>query len=111
MSNTHIIVTQVQGYYRLKVQMFINAEEDALFGLHAVQPVLNKLAADIQENFDVSQVRVDVNNTSLLVKCLRPELRKIETWLSLQDYILEPLKRWNRRYIKKCFAIKTCFLP
>lgn len=95
MSNTHIIVTQVQGYYRLEIQMFMNSREDALFGLHAITPLVNELIRDIRENFEVSEVKTSHDGTSILVKCLRPELRKIETWLSLGQYTVEPLKRWK----------------
>lgn len=95
MSKVHIAVNQVPGYYTLNLQVYLNDRLDVQMGLHVVVPMLEQLTDEIREGFNVSSVYLDNFNTRIKIKCMRTELRKIETWLVLQGYELQPLKRWK----------------
>ncbi len=87
-------VGQVPGYYKIDVRIQFPANSmQAYRGLYAAEPFLRSLVNDIKENFAVS--RVSLSADSILIKCERQELRKIEMWLTLAGYNLEPLKRWK----------------
>ena len=73
----------------------MNDRLDVQMGLHVVVPMLEQLTDEIREGFDVTSVYLDNFNTRIRIKCVRAELRKIETWLVLQGYELQPLKRWK----------------
>lgn len=89
-------VNQVPGYYRIDLRIFLgNRLAEIEQGLHIADQASTRLADEIRENFAVTECRPGFQKDSVLIKCLRKELRKIETWLILQGYNVTPLKRWK----------------
>ncbi len=88
-------VSQVPGYYRIDLRIYIGDKLTRVKeGVDLASQVCPALADEIRENFEVTEVKPGPSNC-VLIKCLRPELRKIETWLTLQGYNIVPLKRWK----------------
>lgn len=88
-----ITVTQVTGYYQLHLDTTVKSA----FYLSDVQEQNNRYKAnllnELMENFDISHSTVYTNR--ILIKCARRELRKIETYLTLQGIHVTCLKRWK----------------
>lgn len=103
MNKCQIIVKQIPGYYVLALQFYfagdsnswISFSESSENSLHQHVSAIHEIATDIEDNFDVAELRVFEDSTSIHIKCMRSELRKIETWLSLGNYEIEPLRKWK----------------
>ena len=88
-----IVVKQIPGYYVLHMSFRIKGKLDTF--PKCVDSEINTIADEIREGFNVSKVEYTGNNTLVLIKCLRKELRKIESWLTLRGYNLLPLPKWK----------------
>jgi hypothetical protein len=98
MNECEVTVRQISGYYVLDLRFFFSWTSfatQAEASMHQVVSAVHDLANDIEENFEVSKIRVYEDHPSIHIKCMRDELRKIETWLSIGNYTVVPLRRWK----------------